>query len=173
MEHFINYDKLVLNLRAILYPELNVVNITMVGPCMSNRPLQQFRSSDYTNYTITTHSGVFEDFYPDPLVVTATFSFGVILHPGYSDYLQAWKPCMDVLVSSDILVITTGYSNYDRFTRDALYEDLITEYYGTNFVIERTFNRAACLSINQRGIVPHAYYSIFKGRSNDVVFAIL
>jgi len=169
MENVIEYNKLVLNLKTILYPELKSVNITMCGPRISHRPLQQFESNDETCYTVTTQNGLFEVLYPDPSVVKSKFSFGIILHPGFSDYLLSWKPAMDILVASDILVLTTGYSNYDRFTRDALYENLISEYYGANVVLGPTFNKASCLAIAHRGIVPHAYYSIFKSRSNDVV----
>jgi len=169
MEHELSYEKLVIILRAILYPELKCINITMVGPHMSDRSLIKYGSSEECQYTVTTQKGLFEVCYPDPAVVKSSYSCGIILHPGFSEYLTPWKPAMDVLIASDILVITTGYSNYDRFTMDAIHEDLVSEYYGAHVILQKTLNRASCLLINRKGIVPNAYYSIFKGRANDVV----
>lgn len=141
----------------------------MCGPHMTNRSLIRYGSSEECRYTITTQKGLFEVCYPDPSVVKSRYSCGIILHPGYSEYIAAWKPAMDVLIASNILVITTGYSKYDRFTGDAIHENLVSEFYGAQVLLQPTLNRASCILIHQNGIVPNAYYSIFKGPANDVV----
>lgn len=169
MEYQLNYERLVTNLRAVLYPELKSVNITMCGPDVSDRPIKPI-GNDECRYTVTTKKGTFEALYPDPDIVRESFSCGVILHPGFTDHLLSWKPAMDIIIQSNILVITTGYSNYDRLTRDAIHEiDLVSQYYGAKMILTPTFNKCTCLLIFRNGVGPSAYYSIFKGPDPEVV----
>lgn len=107
--------------------------------------------------------------YPTADTLKDAFSFIVILHPGFQAFLLSWKPAMDIIVASDLLFMTTGYSNYDRLTRDAIHEDLVNEYYCAKVILTPTFNAAACLPISRNGVGPHFIYSLYKGIDQNSV----
>lgn len=98
------YDAIYTFVRQLnIYPELNRVDITLVGPEVNNTRTQQFPAG---HYSLTMKNGKLESVFPK--LSSSDFSVAVVPQPGFSDYLQSWTSAMRVLVKSNILTITTG-----------------------------------------------------------------
>lgn len=160
VEGSFSYSNMVNDLKNLqIYPTLDRINLTLCGPEVTTAKTRHFPDG---NYSMTAFGGKLESVFPS--LSSDRFSLAVIMQPGLSDYLRSWSPAFRILVSSQIPTITTGYSHLERWTMDApVDESVIQAHFGGNILIPRTRNAAVCPMIQSRGMVPCAYYLMFKG----------
>mmetsp|Transcript_15703 Transcript_15703/g.26175 ORF Transcript_15703/g.26175 Transcript_15703/m.26175 type:complete len:403 (-) Transcript_15703:59-1267(-) len=153
--------------RLQVYPDLERIDFVLCGPEVSNKATQEFEDG---HYTLSQKEGNMESIFPS--LDCSSFSLAVVPQPGLSDYLQSWTPPFRILVESGILTVTTGYSRLDRWTMDAIFDEIVlTTYFGANVVLKRTRNPAAShiLADMSRGMAPHAFYILFQGSRSTLV----
>lgn len=163
IEGAFNYSTVYESLKNLnLYPDLEGIEITLIGPEVSNQT--KYNKDNYV--TIIKKSGVLESVYPS--LSSDSFSLAVVFQPGLSDNLNSWTEAFKILVNSEILTITTGYSHNQRWSYDALFDEtVLKEYFGANLIIPRTRNPASShVIINPNGVQPYAFFIVFKGFLN-------
>jgi hypothetical protein len=164
-----SYANLYDDLRSLqIYPDLKRIDLVLCGPEVSNQRTKEFK--EY-HYTLSSREGNMESLFPS--LDRSSFSLAVVLQPGLSDYLRSWTPPFRILVESGILTLTTGYSHIDRWTSDAVFDEIVlTTYFGANVVLKRTRNAAVIHAI-ARGMAPHAFMILFQGRRCESAVAAL
>lgn len=161
-----NFELLFECLKENFYPDLFKLEITLVGTEVTSKSETLSRNGKVSqvNYNNTLEAKYTNATLP-------LFSLGFVLHPGFSSYLDIWKPAIDLLINSNIPCLCGGYSLVTMLTDDALFdEDAIRRYYGGNIVCPRSYNPR----YYQFGFKPfhnrNAFIFIFQGRNNTKGF---
>lgn len=135
-------------LKSFLYPRLTIVHITLVGPDISSKALQLHSSSKYS--ICRTLGRVQRLFSVDgrvngsynPTTALSKFSFIALMNPNiYADMMSSWDEALQVMLSSNLLVIATSSSLFSRCSDDALYDDIVLQHHShANILIKPTKN---------------------------------
>lgn len=161
VEGSVAYSRLFKFLAAFVYPNLQRIELTLCGPMVSNMPV---RAQAAGKVKITQRTGPMQTLFPTVESLSA-FSCAVVMQPGLSDLLLSWTPAMQLLVESNVLTITTGYSAIDRWTFDALFDQpVLSDHFGAKIIVPRTRNPTAQ---NYNNVAKNAFYVVFQGREEE------
>jgi hypothetical protein len=162
VEGTVDYSRLFKLLSSVVYPNLQGLELTLCGPMVTNTPS---RTQAGGKIKITQRNGLMETLYPT-IGSLSVFSCAVVMQPGLSDFLPSWTPAMQLLVESNLLTITSGYSAINRWTFDALFdESVLSKHFGAQIIVPRTRNPTA--EPNYRDIAKNAFYVVFQGRAEE------
>lgn len=150
------------------YPFMEKLEIVLCGNELSPMSTKKFHHDKVLQ---TNYNKLLEVKYGSSL---PNFSLAFILQPGFTSFLDIWKPAISLLLDKNIPCLCGGYSLIDKVTDDGLFdEDAIKRYYGGRIISSRSYNP----KYYQFGPKPHqvrnAIIFIFQGRNNDENFTAM
>jgi len=150
-------------LKSSSYPTLTKLHITLVGPEISTA------EDIYLSPCVVLHKihGGVEEVFSSASEIRDKFQAVSAMNPGLSDFFDSWHPAFKLLIDSDLLLITTGYSNIGRWTIDALFDErILTTYYGAHTISTRKHNPFFSSDVVTG---KNYFYILLKGRRTEPV----
>ena len=148
MEGSVDYTLLFDLLKAHLFPHLAIIHITLAGPDISSKDLHLHSSMKYSIcrrlgrvQRLFSVDGIPNDSY-NSTTKLSLYSFIAMLNPNCYADMESWRDAIDVMLRSNLLVVSSHPSLFSRCSDGALYDDIVLQHGGSraNIIVKCTKN---------------------------------
>ena len=166
-EMVIDYKILLELLKIFVYPTLKKLKVALVGPSLDG----EGSLANTNDIEVQATKQTIEYLYKTSAALS---KFDVIytVSPGFTDNLDQWTPAVKLFTESNIPLVFTGYSSFDKKDNDALFdEDCLLTYFRAISIVPNTWN--PCSSPTHGSSPPvysNRYYFITQGIDENKPF---
>lgn len=133
-EMVIDYKILLELLKIFVYPTLKKLKVALVGPSLDG----EGSLANTNDIEVQATKQTIEYLYKTSAALS---KFDVIytVSPGFTDNLDQWTPAVKLFTESNIPLVFTGYSSFDKKDNDALFdEDCLLTYFRAISIVPNT-----------------------------------